>query len=216
MVPSDEKTPKKSPSAIYQARFRDRMRQKGYVKREIWIPPARIGELKRIESKLRDGGMVQQSERTRTGEMIERPIWNTHSLYQALCDSDPVQQGRIRLELIAGTEPGILAEMIDFGDLPLVMSVSGDQILVDVTLWPVSAVTDQAAFNALLLKTHKLLPLSSFGIGGGPDGEPVYELFGALASGSLLSNVLLEMETLADNALQVAETFRDYLAKSAA
>ena len=144
--------------------------------------------------------------------MIERPLWNTHALYQALCDSDPVKAGHIKLELIPGTDPGILAEMVDFGDLPLVMSVSGDQILIDVTLWPVAAIANQEEFNALLLKTHKLLPLSSFAIGDGPDGAPIYELFGALASSSLLSNVLLEMETLADNALQVAETFQDYLA----
>jgi len=88
------------------------------------------------------------------------------------------------------------------------MSVSGSQIIVDTLLWPVNEVEDSAGFNAMILKTHKLFPLSTFGIVAGPDGRDYYELFGSLSAGSILESVIFEIETLADNALQAAEAYR--------
>ena len=105
--------------------------------------------------------------------------------------------------------------MTEFGDLPLLMSVSGGQILVDTLLWPADDVADPADFNAKILKTHKLLALSTFGIRTGPDGKDYYELFGALSAGSILESVILEIETLADNAMQIAEAYQTDLKKVA-
>ncbi|MFP6655017.1 MAG: YjfI family protein, partial [Myxococcota bacterium] len=109
---------------------------------------------------------------------------------------------------VAGVDPGIVITMMEFGDLPLLMSVSGSQILVDTLLWPVDEVNDAAAFNDLILKTHKLLPLSTFGIRQGPDGRDYYEMFGSLSAASKLESVLFEIETLADNAMQAAEAYQ--------
>ncbi len=91
------------------------------------------------------------------------------------------------------------------------MSVSGSQILVETLLWPVEEVNDPAAFNTFILKTHKLLPLSTFGIRQGPDGRDYYEMFGSLSAGSILDSVLFEIETLADNAMQAAEAYQSDL-----
>jgi len=88
------------------------------------------------------------------------------------------------------------------------MSVSGSQILAETLLWPVDDVKDTAAFNDMILKTHKVLPLSTFGIRQGPDGKEYYEMFGSLSAGSLLESVLFEIETLADNAMQAAEAYQ--------
>ena len=57
--------------------------------------------------------------------------WTTETLYEALAQSEPAGDGAIEMELVEGTDPGILITMAEFGDLPLLMSVSGGQILVE-------------------------------------------------------------------------------------
>jgi uncharacterized protein YjfI (DUF2170 family) len=137
--------------------------------------------------------------------------WTTETLQGALAQSEAATEGNIQVELVAGIDPGILITMQEFGDLPLLMSVSGSQILVETLLWPLEEVADRAAFNDLILRTHKLMPLSSFGIIQGPDGRDYYEIFGSLSAGSKLASVLFEIETLADNAMQTAEAYQTEL-----
>ncbi len=143
--------------------------------------------------------------------MSEDNNWTTETLCQALAQSEAAGEGAIRVELIEGVDPGILITMTEFGDLPLLMSVSGSQILVETLLWPVDEVKDTAVFNDLILRTHKLLPLSTFGIRQGPDGKDYYEMFGSLSAGSILESVQFEAETLADNAMQAAEAYQSDL-----
>ncbi len=198
-------------SSYYQSRYRARLREKGFVKREIWIPPDYTKVLKDCETALRVGVMPIIPKTVTERKMSEDGNWTTEKLYQALAESEPAGDGAIKVELVEGTDPGILVTMTEFGDLPLLMSVSGGQILVDTLLWPVDEVTNPAAFNEFILKTHKLLPLSTFGIRQGPDGKEYYEMFGSLSAGSILESVLFEIETLADNAMQAAEAYQSDL-----
>ncbi len=198
-------------SSYYQSRYRARLREKGYVKREIWIPPDYTKILKDCETALRAGVMPIIPKTVREIKMSEDEIWSTETLYQALGESGLAEDGDIKVELVEGTDPGILVTMTEFGDLPVLMSVSGGQILVDTLLWPVDEVNDPAAFNTFILKTHKFLPLSTFGIRQGPDGKDYYEMFGSLSAGSILESVLFEIETLADNAMQAAEAYQSDL-----
>jgi len=140
--------------------------------------------------------------------MNEEGNWTTETLHRALAQSPASEEGAISVEMVAGIDPAILITMLDFGDLPLLLSVSGSRILVETLLWPVGEVKDTATFNELILKTHKLLPLSTFGIRQGPDGRDYYELFGSLSAGSILESVQFEIETLADNAMQTAEAYQ--------
>ena len=137
--------------------------------------------------------------------------WTVQSLYEALAESDSAQEEKFDIELIEGVDHGILITMKEFGDLPLIMSVSGSQIIVDTLLWPVDDVADSAAFNTMVLKTHKYFPLSTFGIRAGPDGRDYYEMFGSLSAGSTLESVIFEFETLADNAMQAADAYQTEL-----
>ena len=179
------------------------MREKGYVKREVWIPPRYTGALKDCETALRAGVVPIIPSKATEKTMSEDGNWTTETLHEALAGSEPARAGAIAVELVEGTDPGILITMREFGDLPLLMSVSGGQILVDTLLWPVED------------KTHKLLPLSTFGIAQAPDGREYYEMFGALSAGSILESVLFEIETLADNALQAATAYQAELKKVA-
>ena len=198
-------------SSYYQSRYRARLREKGFVKREIWIPADYTKTLKDCETALRVGVMPIIPKTVTERKMSQDGNWTTEKLYEALARSAPADDGAIKVELVEGTDPGILVTMTEFGDLPLLMSVSGGQILVDTLLWPVDEVTNPAAFNELILKTHKLLPLSTFGIRQGPDGTEYYEMFGSLSAGSILESVLFEIETLADNAMQAAEAYQSDL-----
>jgi uncharacterized protein YjfI (DUF2170 family) len=63
----------------------------------------------------------------------------------------------------------------------------------------------------MILKTHKLFPLSTFGIQTGPDGKDYYEMFGSLSAGSILESIIFEIETLADNAMQAADAYQSDL-----
>ncbi|MCH7633361.1 MAG: YjfI family protein [Proteobacteria bacterium] len=201
--------PKKS--SYYQSRYRARLRENGYVKREIWIPPDYTKILKDCETALRAGVMPFIPRTVTERKMSEDRNWTTETLYEALAQSETAGEGEIEVELVEGTDPGILITMTEFGDLPLLMSVSGSQILVDTLLWPVDEVSDPAAFNEMIMKTHKLLPLSTFGIRQGPDGREYYEMFGSLSAGSILESILFEIETLADNAMQAAAAYQSDL-----
>ena len=88
--------------------------------------------------------------------------------------------------------------------------MGGEQILVEAYLWPVEDVTDVAAFNAHVLSTHVLLPLSTIGLQriGGVAG---YTMFGALDTHSSLANVMFEIETLAENVISATEAYRPFL-----
>ena len=201
--------PKKS--SYYQSRYRARLRENGYVKREIWIPPDYTKILKDCETALRAGVMPFIPRTVTERKMSEDRNWTTETLYEALAQSETAGAGGIEVELVEGTDPGILITMTEFGDLPLLMSVSGSQILVDTLLWPVDEVSDPAAFNEMIMRTHKLLPLSTFGIRQGPDGREYYEMFGSLSAGSILESILFEIETLADNAMQAAAAYQSDL-----
>jgi len=195
-------------SSYYQSRYRERLRKKGYVKREIWIPLDCAQILKDCETALKAGVMPIIPRTRKETRMSQDENWTTESLLEALSQSSAAIGGGIEVSLVEGTDPGILVTMKEFGDLPLLMSVSGSQIIVDTLLWPVDEVQDRAGFNEMLLKTHKLFPLSTFGIVSGPDGQDYYELFGSLSAGSILESVIFEIETLADNALQAADAYK--------
>ena len=200
-------------SSYYQSRYRARLRERGFVKREIWIPPEFVNALKDCQAALREGVIPFIPKTVRGRTMSQDENWTTETLCAALAQSE--SSGDFVVELVEGADPGILITMTEFGDLPLLMTVSGGQILVDTMLWPVDDVADPDEFNAMILKTHKLLALSTFGIRTGPDGNDYYELFGALSAGSILESVIFEIETLAYNAMRVAEAYQTDLKKVA-
>lgn len=197
----------RKPSSYYQNRYRERLRQKGFVKREVWIPPEQTAALKQCEEALRDGRTPEFNQSRKAPPMTQNPMWTTDSLMRALQESEPARNGEMDVTLIDGTEPGIVLTMNEFGDLPLYMSVAGSQIIVDTLLWPVDEIRDRNALNDQLLRMHKFMPLSTFGITQGPDGKDYYEIFGALSAGSKLESILFEIEMLADNALQSVEAY---------
>jgi uncharacterized protein len=208
-------------SAYYQRRHRERLREQGLIKKELWVLSEYADELAAIERQMRQprGESPQaartvrdkQEEQVMSGMSIESsPLWTALALHTALVASDGVRDGAISIELIDGAEPGLYLTMHDYGDLPIFMAVVGRQIVVEAMMWPVSQVRDAARFNEELLRTHRLFPLSTLGIET-IDGEAVYIMFGALSAASSLPDVMFEIETLADNVIRATEAYEWHL-----
>lgn len=204
-------------SAYYQRRHRDRLREKGLVKKELWILPEFADELLAVEKRMRQprGSVGAQAARIdKESGMSEPKVWTATALYEALSATEDFRDGTCQIELIDGTEPSLHVIMSDYGDLPLFLAVVGEQIVVEALLWSVSQVRDTATFNELVLRTHKMFPLSTIGIET-LDGELSYIMFGALSASSTLSNVLFEIETLADNVIKATEAYGPQLRDAA-
>ena len=132
--------------------------------------------------------------------------WTVDSLGEAL---KTAAGGEIEIEIQRpeGGEPVLVALMKAHGDLPIYLSVAGEQIVVSALLWPVAEQENQAEFNRFLLKAQKAVPLSNFAITE-VDGAEYYELIGELATDSSVDMILLELRVLAQNALDAAGELR--------
>ncbi|MGI1677135.1 MAG: YjfI family protein [Cellvibrionaceae bacterium] len=197
-------------SAHYQREFRKRLREQGLIKKEVWILPENSKTLSIMEKELRTarGGLTIN----KGASMISNDkAWTTETLYKELLESDLLQSGQSSAELIDGVEPALHIMMHEYGDLPVFLTVSGEQIIAESVLWPVTAVNDVDRFNKAILRTHKYFPLSTISLDTIGDGQDYYHMFGALSSISTLSNVIFEIETLASNVIQATEAYSEFL-----
>lgn len=142
-------------------------------------------------------------------------IWTANGLYDALATAELFTSGQAVQELIDGSESSLHITMCEYGELPLFLAVHGEQIIVEAMLWPANDVEDMATFNAEVLRTHKLFPLSSIGLEVLADGQLYYTMFGALSSASSLSDVVFEIELLADNVIKATEAYEGLLKATA-
>lgn len=106
-------------------------------------------------------------------------------------------------------EQSLIIKMNDYGDLSLGILFTSRQIIIETVICPVCSINQKNEFNIFLLRNQKLLPLSSVGISRVQQDE-YYVAFGALSLNSSLDDVVLEMTTLAENALDLAEITEEY------
>jgi len=67
------------------------------------------------------------------------------------------------------------------------------------------ATSDTAKFNEYVLRTHKFLPLSTISLETDITHGDYYYMFGALSASSSINEIVLEIETLAENTIQATE-----------
>lgn len=204
----------KKSSAHYQREFRRRLREQGLIKKEVWIRPEFARQLMVVEKLLR---IPDASAWNSLGDIMvdtankTDALWTTETLYSALLSENIFTEGAATAELIDGVAPSMHVVMKDFGDLPVFLTVAGEQIIVESVLWPLSDINDVAAFNDAVLRTHKYFPLSTISLDAMQDGTDYYHMFGALSSSSKISNVVFEIEVLAANVIQATEAYAEYL-----
>lgn len=138
---------------------------------------------------------------------MTQTAWTVRSLKTAL-DAASGEGEALAARVVEGADPVLLVTMPDAGDLEIFVSVSDQQIAASVLLWPVDEQEDRHAFNEFLLKAQKLVPLSNFGITT-VAGRDYYELFGEISCKTTLQTVIIEVRTLAENAIRAADELRD-------
>lgn len=104
----------------------------------------------------------------------------------------------------------LIIKMNEYGDLPLSIFITSQQIIIETYICPVNDIKRQADFNLFLLRNQKMLPLSSVGISQIQYDE-YYVAFGALSVSSSLEDIILEITTLAENALDLAELTQEFI-----
>ncbi|AZS49945.1 DUF2170 family protein [Entomomonas moraniae] len=198
-------------SAYYQRLYRQRLREQGLVKKEVWILPEHTRKLLDVEKQLRQpSGMPITVAIGEKNMAATASLWTTNKLFDALSAIDLFKGGSATVELVEGTDPSLHIIMHDVGDLPIFLSVVGEQIIVESILWPVDSVRNPQVFNEEILRAHKFFPLSTVGIERLAEND-FYIMFGALSAESTLSNVTFEIEMLADNVIKATEAFESYL-----
>lgn len=145
--------------------------------------------------------------------MAQTP-WTAQALMEALQSAPQLSEGEITLRLVEGEDPVLVATMGECGGLEIFISAGEQQVAASVLLWPVDEQQDRHAFNEFLLKAQKIVPLSNFGIST-VGGRDYYELFGELSTTSSLDDIVTELRTLADNAIEAASDLRSNFSAAA-
>ena len=206
-------------SAHYQREFRKRLREQGFVKKESWRKPENGKLLTLVEKQLRlhiEPPSIGHASDLVGNAMLSHnpPSWTLSDLWEALSTTDLVSHGSATINHLESAET-LEIVMHEYGDLPLLLTIAGKQMLIEAVLWAVDDVTDPAAFDAAVLRTHKYFPLSTLGVDTFDDGKDYYILFGALSTASLLGNIILEIETLSANVFQAIDAYADFLTPAA-
>lgn len=197
-------------SAHYQREYRRRLREQGLIKKEIWIRPENSDRARALEKELRSG----ERDVSAQSKSMNRPKWLTEALCADICKTPLVKSERVSVELLEGVDPTIHVVMHEYGDLPLFVTVAGDQVIVEAVLWPTSNVRDAAYFNETVLRTHKYFPLSTISLGQRANDD-YYLMFGSLSASSDLSDIVHEIEVLASNVIHATEAYADMLQPAA-
>ena len=219
------KPPAPSSAATDRIRaWRQARREAGLVKLELWVPESARDDVKAaVRAIITDStrgpplnglGLASRSRRPTSDSItsgddhhmdavIETP-WTVPAIKEAMDASPLIREGEMTLRVLEGADAVLLATMHEYGDLPVYLSVGGAQIVCSVLLWPVAEQADRHAFNEFLLKAQRVVPLSNFAITN-VGGEDVYELMGELSCKTTLQTILIELRTLAENAIDATE-----------
>lgn len=191
-------------SAHYQREYRRRLREQGLVKKEIWIRPEQAEQVRAFEKAMRGDGPEASDA------AVARLPWSMGALYGELLGTPLVRTRHATVELIESGMPAILVVMHDFGDLPVFVSVAGDQLVVEAILWRLVDVENPAAFDASVLRTHKYFPLSTLCLEPRAD-EDYYLMFGALRADTSLDDIVQLIGVLANNVIDATEAYVGFL-----
>ena len=202
------KAPSKKPSSFYMKQMRAGLSAAGYIKHEAWVLPENRSMLKDLEKQLRHPLMADSP--VLENPMIAGEHWTIDRLFSALQALEEVSSNEITLSLVQGSEQSIKLQMNEYGGLPIYLAVVGEQIIIDTVLVDLESINDVATFNEAVLRNREMFPLSSIGIESMPNGQTVYNMFGALSSASSLSNLVTEVRTLVDNVQRASEAFESF------
>lgn len=202
-------------SAHYQRLHRQRLREQGLVKKEVWILPEYSAWLHQVEKQMRTPGARQGARLAEpmedTMETMNLAYRHIHGLAAELQHSALAQEGKLQVEVLDGAEASLLATLPEFGDLPVHLALSGEQLVVEAFLWPAAQVHDRAGLNEQVLRLQKLFPFTTMALEPLAKGGEGYVMFAAMRASSSLDEIVCEILTLADSVIQATEALAPYL-----
>jgi len=180
-------------------KYKDKLRERGLVKREVWVLPENQYLLKQLEFKLRNATMS-------FSQLKECSTMDVNDLFSQFQVLDP-SNGIYSCELVENTDV-LELRVVDREDFPIYTTVGDQQILMILPLLNVSEVSekDRVSLNETMLQMNTMLPLSDFAI-----VNEQYVLFGALSVKSAFNEIVEEAVTLAGNVESALELFDDLL-----
>ena len=116
----------KKTSAHYQREFRRRLREQGLVKKEIWIQPEHALKLNTIEHTLREADSTVDAQLI-NAMTKSSTLWTTITLFDELQQAVIFSSHQASIELMDGIDPVLQIVMHEYGDLPIFLSVYGEQ-----------------------------------------------------------------------------------------
>jgi uncharacterized protein YjfI (DUF2170 family) len=205
-------TKKPTTDSQRQKAFRERMRARGLVARQVYVRPAHIEVLAMLELSLRQPELSPSLLQIKDYAAMTQP-WTTPALFDALETHVSRERLPMKISLEPGSEPTIAITLPEHGDLAIHLGVSGQQLFVSTPLCLGSQVRDRAAFNDACLRLNPVNPLSNIGLQS-LDGEDVYMVFGEMSTRSPIANIVEEIGMLADNTLQAAHALQSFIQRA--
>lgn len=133
----------------------------------------------------------------------EKTLWSLEALSQVLQQTDLPFVSEGRACALDRQKQEVQLYLVPLQGRPLILSLSGTQILTSVLLWPRLQKMDAEGFEARMLRSHKtLFPLAALSISD-YQGAEWYELFGSMSCESDLSAIVTEIKMMVENALQL-------------
>lgn len=202
-------------SAHYQRLHRQRLREQGLVKKEVWVLPEYSAVLHLLERQMRQPhaqpGSIAINHQEGSMENSKHHYRTIHALADELRASALAREGKLNIEVFDGAEASVLVTLTDFGDLPVHVALSGEQLVVEAFLWPANQVRDGAGLNAQILRLQKLFPFTTMALEPQAHGGEGYVMFAAMRGNSSTDDILAEVLILADSVIQATEALAPYL-----
>lgn len=197
-------------------RRRDRLKALGLKRVEVWVAPKDEPLVQFVADRIRNGSVITSSppaaapraddplKKSETAEMttVSTP-WTAQTLKAAIESSEDLLPGEFTCETLGDNALEVTVEAA--GDMKLYVGITGEQIVTTTVLWARDDQENPEGFESTMLRNHKeLLPLCALGIKD-INGKEYYELFGSMSSRSVLTSVITEFRTIANNAIEMAK-----------
>lgn len=199
------------------ASYRERLVEQGFKRVEVYVKADQAPLIQFIAAGLRNGAIAQLGPASTAGEQsiksskqeekfmdaVSTP-WNIESLKIALENSDDLAVGEFSLSIDEGAQKVLEVGVEPAGGLVVYISIEGEQVISTTVLWPCDEQEDSKAFEAMMLRKHKVfMPLCALSIEN-IGGREYYEIFGAMSSRSVLASMIMEIRTIANCAIELA------------
>lgn len=141
--------------------------------------------------------------------------WTVDTIAEAIGKHETAGERQIAVAQIFDGGDVMMLTLGELEGLPVFLAATDDEIQMTCQIAPVDSVPNRAEFNERILRMGRILPLSSFSIGGDPKSGEFYELVNEMPSDTPIDSIVAEMVVLGQNAIEAAETVDSWKSSNA-